>query len=57
MQEDRWPTRTEASEPGSWGIYNVGSHYQATTDEDTANWEDLVHNLVNYKKRKLARAL
>jgi hypothetical protein len=29
--------------------YRVASRYQATTGEDTADWEDLVRNVVNYR--------
>jgi hypothetical protein len=36
----------EAVEQGSWGTYGVGSHYQ-TTNEDTADWEDVVHVVRN----------
>jgi hypothetical protein len=33
----------------SWGSYGVGSRYQATTDEDIAEWEDLVRAVVKCK--------
>jgi hypothetical protein len=33
-------------EHGSWWSYGVGSRYQATTGEDTADWEVLVRAVV-----------
>jgi tRNA U38,U39,U40 pseudouridine synthase TruA len=57
MREGHSSARTDAGVHGSRGIYNVGSRYQATTDEDTAHLEDLVHALVKYKEHELARAL
>jgi hypothetical protein len=40
-----------------WGIYGVGSHYQARTGEDTADWEELVLAVINYIVSELATAL
>jgi hypothetical protein len=34
-------TRRSPEEHGSWGIYSVGSRYQATTAEDTACCSEL----------------
>jgi hypothetical protein len=34
-------------EPRGRGTSPVGSHYQTMTGEDTADWEDLVHAVVN----------
>jgi hypothetical protein len=55
-------------EAGSWGMgivleprgrgkSRVGSRYRATTGEDTAVWEDLIHAVVNHWVCELARAL
>jgi hypothetical protein len=55
-------------EAGSWGMgivleprvrgtSAVGSHYRATTGEDTADWEDLIRAVVNHWVCELARAL
>jgi hypothetical protein len=44
-------------EHGSWGIDGVGSRYQTTTDEDTADWKDLVRAVVNCRVCELAIAL
>jgi hypothetical protein len=38
-------------------IYGVGSHYQATSGENTAEWEDWVHAIVNFKVRKSVKWL
>jgi hypothetical protein len=35
----------------------VGSRYQPTTGDDTANWEDLMHAVVNCKECEIANAL
>jgi hypothetical protein len=51
------PASTGTTEHENWGIYSVGSRYQATTGEDTADWEDLVHAVVNYKVCELVIAL
>jgi hypothetical protein len=57
LQWDRWqPARTWGHEHGSWGICGVGSCYQATS-KDTADWEDLVHAVVNCRVCELAIAL
>jgi hypothetical protein len=36
----------EVVEHGSWGTYSIGSRYQ-TTDENTTDWDDLVHAVRN----------
>jgi hypothetical protein len=36
-----------AREDGSWGSYGIRRRPQATTSEDTADWEDFVHAVVN----------
>jgi hypothetical protein len=41
----------------SWGSYDTGSHYRVTTGEDTADWKDLVHAVVNCIVCELAIAL
>jgi hypothetical protein len=51
------PTRTGAVEHGSREIYSIGSRYQATTGEDTADWEDLVRVVVNCTVYELATEL
>jgi hypothetical protein len=38
-------------------VDNIGIRHQATTGEDAAYWEDLVHAVVNYKLFELAIAL
>jgi hypothetical protein len=43
---------TEAEEATAFG-----SSYQATTSEDTADWEDLVRSVVNCTARKLVTVL
>jgi hypothetical protein len=53
-----WDSRQPVkSKHGSWGSYGVESHYQATTGEDTADWEDLVRAVMNCRVCKLAIAL
>jgi hypothetical protein len=44
-------------EHGSWGNCGFGSRYQATTSEDTADWEDLVRAVVNSRVCESAMAL
>jgi hypothetical protein len=39
----------------AYGI--AGIHHQATTGEDTVDWEDLVGAVVNYRVYELAIAL
>jgi hypothetical protein len=39
------------------GIYGDRSRYQATTGEDTADWEELVRAVVNCRVCELAIAL
>jgi hypothetical protein len=43
-------------EPRGRGMSTIGSHYQ-TTGEDTVDWEDLVHAVVNCKVCEFAIAL
>jgi hypothetical protein len=40
-----------------WGIYSKGSHYQAMTGEDKADWENLVSAVANCKVCKLVKLL
>jgi hypothetical protein len=44
-------------EPRVRGTSTTESHYQATTGEDTADWKDSVHVVVNYSVCELATAL
>jgi hypothetical protein len=44
-------------EQGSWWSYDVGSCYQATTGEDTVDWEDLACAVVNWRVCELATEL
>jgi hypothetical protein len=44
LEAGSWGTGT-VREPSSRGTSAVGSRYQATTGEDTADWEDLVRAL------------
>jgi hypothetical protein len=53
----RQAVRTWSREHGSWGMYGVESRYQATTGEDTADWEDLVRAVMNCRVCELAIAL
>jgi hypothetical protein len=46
-----------AVEHGSRWIYGGESRYQATTGEDTADWEDLVRAVVNFRVCELPIAL
>jgi hypothetical protein len=55
--ERRQPARTWSLEHGSGGISGVGSRYQITTGEDIADWEELVHALLNCRVCGLAIAL
>jgi hypothetical protein len=58
MQWDRRQSeRTGSREHGGWGIYGIGSHYQTTTGDDTADWEGLVRAAVNCRICELALAL
>jgi hypothetical protein len=45
--ETRKPARAWSLKHGSWVIYGVRIRHQATTGKDTANWENLVHAVVN----------
>jgi hypothetical protein len=47
LRDRRQPARTGAVEHGSWGSYDVESRNQATTGEDTADWENLVRAVLN----------
>jgi serine kinase of HPr protein (carbohydrate metabolism regulator) len=49
LSETCQPARTGAVELRSRGIYDVESRYQATSGEDSAEQEDLVIAVVNYK--------
>jgi hypothetical protein len=51
MLESRQPVTTREEED------NVEIRYQATTGEDTADWEDLACAVVNCKVRTLVRLL
>jgi hypothetical protein len=42
---------------GCGGIYNVGSHCQASTNEETADLKDLMPSIVNCRLRELAMTL
>jgi hypothetical protein len=57
MWDIHQPIRTRAAEYRSEEIYVIGSHYQVTTGEDTADLEDLMHVIVNCKERELVIAL
>jgi hypothetical protein len=47
----------EGREHRRWGSYDVGSRYQATTGEHTADWGHLVHAVVNCRVDELSTAL
>jgi hypothetical protein len=53
----RQPARTWSPEHGSWGIYSIGSRYQTTASEDTADWEHFVRAVVNSRVCESATAL
>jgi hypothetical protein len=53
----RQPASTWNREHGSWGIYGVGSRYQTTTGEHTADWEDLARIVINCTVCELTIAL
>jgi hypothetical protein len=55
--ESHQPARTGAAEHGSWGIYSIGSHFQATPNDHIANWEDSVHAAANCKECEIAAGL
>jgi hypothetical protein len=44
-------------ENGSWGSEGIGTRYQATTGEATADWKDFARAVLNWKVRELAIAL
>jgi hypothetical protein len=47
----------EVVEHGIWGSYDVEDHYQATTGEDIADWENFVLAVVNFRACESAIAL
>jgi hypothetical protein len=49
--------QTKGYEQRNWESYGIGSHYQVTTCEDTADCKDLVHAVVNCRVCELAIAL
>jgi hypothetical protein len=61
-QLEKWVSSETVSgqwgrEHGSWGSYGIGSRYQVTTGDDTADWEELVLAVVNCRVYELAIAL
>jgi hypothetical protein len=55
--DGRQPETAGAAEHGGWGIYGVGSRYQAIIRVDTADWDDLVRAVVSCSVCELAIGL